>query len=129
MEQRIENDYFIARVDAIFSESKIGDLKTKLRDIDEVKLQLAVAAIILESQGKIIETGVAIDGTEWQEIYFPITKEDKDEVEKIRQEIFKMHETKKAPECTCGWCERNEQETKSQTSPQPKEQQTHKGKN
>ena len=107
IEQHIESDEFIARVDAIFEKDEheiIGDIKKRIRNLDEVKLQLTVAAIIFDALGKKVERGLAIDAENWREIEFLIDNELKQEVWKIREEILQMYETREAPECKCGRC-------------------------
>ena len=107
-EQRIENDDFIARADALFEsngETIVGDVKIKLRSLDGVKLQLGVAALILESQGKKVTKGYAIDAENWKQFPVELDEEVKKEVMDIRGKILHMIEAKEKPACTCGRCE------------------------
>ena len=107
-EQRIENDDFVARADALFEENgetAVADVKKSLRRLDEVKLQLAVAAIILESGGKKVTKGFAIDAESWKQFPVDLDYELKQEVMDIRSKILQMIETKEKPACTCGRCE------------------------
>lgn len=106
-ELRIESDEFIARVDALFEKPEsviVADVKIRLRSLEGVKLQLAVAAIIFESQGKKVEKGLAIDAEKWQQVDVPITEELKNDAREIREKILEMFRTKEKPPCTCGRC-------------------------
>ena len=108
MEHKVENEDFVARIDTIFEKEDglaIGDVKIKLRELESVKLQLAVAAIILESMGKKVEKGLAISAEDWKEIEFPLEDSLKEEVMDIRSKILQMHETKEKPACVCGRCD------------------------
>lgn len=113
-EQRFENDEFIAKIDALFGKileddktefQAIGDVKIRLRNLDEVKLQIAVASIILSSYGKDVKRGLAIDAERWLEVEFFINDELKKEVWEIREQILKLYETKEKPPCKCGRCD------------------------
>lgn len=108
-EQKVEIPEFVARVDAIFEKPglplTVADVKIRLRDLESVKLQLAVAAIILEKQGKKVDKGLAIDAEKWKEFEVDLTQEIKKEVWDIRDKILKMYETKEKPPCACGRCD------------------------
>ncbi|OYT41653.1 hypothetical protein B6U80_00845, partial [Candidatus Pacearchaeota archaeon ex4484_26] len=79
IEKRIENNEFVARADALFEKPGlplvVADVKKRLRDLGGVKLQLAVAAIILGTQGKKVEKGLAIDAENWKGIEIAIDEE------------------------------------------------------
>lgn len=111
-ETSLESEEFKARADAIYDKPGmpfiIGDVKIRLRDLAGVKLQLTAIALILESQGKKVETALAIDASNWREVEIFIDDELKEEAREIRQQIIKMHETKEKPPCTCGRCELRE---------------------
>lgn len=108
-EQKVDIPEFVARVDAIFEKQglslTVADVKIKIRDLESVKLQLSVAAIILEQHGKKVEKGLAIDAEKWKEFEVDLTEELKKEVWNMREKILKMYETKEKPPCTCGRCD------------------------
>jgi len=108
-EQKVHTPEFIARIDSVFDKPGIpvtvADVKIKLRNLGTVKLQLAVAAIILEKQGKKVVKGLAIDAESWREIEVDLTDDVKKEVWDIREKILDMYESREKPVCACGRCD------------------------
>lgn len=108
-EQKVYIPEFVAKIDSVFDKPGIpvtvGDVKIKLRNLETVKLQLAVAAIILEKQGKKVEKGLAIDAESWKEVEVDLTEGIKKEVWDIREKILNMYESREKPVCVCGRCD------------------------